>query len=305
MSDDLQKNTKTRSDCGCGDSGISGDKTVDTSRRRFAAASMAAPIIATLVSRPVWGSSCSPTGFHSGNLSDNKDDECRGNGCTPGFWKTHPDLWPNESPACGIFASGMCKTFNNGGQCTEWNSSGGTAWQTVFSFPAAIQGIYDNGGLQVTLLEVMLHHNLAGNRGTYENHVVAALLNACFAPDTYGATVQEVIDIVEMVELPQGPQNPLGKTWEDAFALFAGMNEAGNCFFDAHGNCEQQFVLMDGQCIPACPDGYYYDPEALACVQGEASEDTANASTDPTYTTDPTSSSPPPGQQKPKKNKNK
>ena len=130
----------------------------------------------------------------------------------------------------------------------------------------------------------MLNHNLASDEGTYQNHAVAALLNACFSPDAYGATPEEVIFIVRMVYGLE--ENPLGKTWKDAFALFVGMNGDDTlCFFDAHGQCEENFVQNStGQCIPACPEGYYFDPEALACVEGEPPENLESAATDPINT---------------------
>lgn len=62
-------------------------------RRRFIKrAIIAAPFILTVTSRPVWASNCTMSGQLSGNLSDG-DELCRGEGCSPGYWKNHTHMW--------------------------------------------------------------------------------------------------------------------------------------------------------------------------------------------------------------------
>ena len=244
MSDDLQK--ENTQDCGCSRAKEYSSAAVDTSRRRFAAATMATPIVTSLISRPVWATACSISGALSGNLSGHDHEECEGRGCTPGFWKTHPEIWCNDCG--GLFTSGSCVgDIYQGNNCVTWDPTGGTLWSDVF--PAIAPAIGGNP----TLLEVMLMHNLAGDEGTFQNHVVASLLNAFYGPDIYGSTVQQVIDFVN--------QAYMDGTWHDpdgAFDVLVKMNESDDCFLNAHGNydfinCALGNVVVEGQCIPLEP----------------------------------------------------
>ena len=65
-------------------------------RRRFIKrAIIAAPFILTVTSRPVWAANCTLSGQLSGNLSDG-DEPCGGEGCSPGYWKNHTNMWHYE-----------------------------------------------------------------------------------------------------------------------------------------------------------------------------------------------------------------
>ena len=62
-------------------------------RRRFIKrAIIAAPFILTVASQPVWAGNCTMSGQMSGNLSD-ANPLCGGQGCSPGYWKKHTDMW--------------------------------------------------------------------------------------------------------------------------------------------------------------------------------------------------------------------
>jgi hypothetical protein len=67
------------------DRGILPEET-KSGRRRFVKGAVAAPVIFTVVSRPAMGGNfCTPSGFLSGNLSNQQDISC--NGRSPGYWK--------------------------------------------------------------------------------------------------------------------------------------------------------------------------------------------------------------------------
>jgi len=78
---------------------------LSNSRRRLLKnAVMAAPVILTVASRPVWARNCTLSGQLSGNLSDQDiDSDCGGEGCTPGYWKNHPQSWSKDIPEYLMF----------------------------------------------------------------------------------------------------------------------------------------------------------------------------------------------------------
>jgi len=232
-------------------------------RRQLARVGVGAPVLMSLFSRPVWGLACSPSGMMSGNVSGHDHDDCDGRGCTPGFWKNNLEAWSDTG-----YSPGMCDDdIGGGGKCKEWSTEGGSIFRVVFGFDPAISPPSDPYMPSVlTLLDVMLEHELAGSIGTYENHLVAALLNAAKAPFIYGATAKQIIDLgyaVETGELYEGVMISL----DDLFALLVNMNEAGECFLNAHGDCAPGYVEYDGACIPCCKVGESFDFETGQCVQ--------------------------------------
>lgn len=257
MNDDKQLKTDTI-EGGCDDCGL---KSSNTSRRKFTKGAFAAPVLASLVSTPVWGTgggggACSISGLRSGNTSSARDRTCKTNGCTPGFWKTRLDAWP-----CAGYNPGTCKTKDQKGRCTEWNTSTGDTFDFAFGFDFPLAP-----GKGYTLLDVMLDHKYWGSHGTFYNHLVAALLNASCSPFAYGATAQQVIDLAKDLDDQGG-----NIRWRDAHEVIVRMNEAGNCFLNAHGDCQgdlQRAVIAPGEeyCIPACQDGYHYDVNTHQCV---------------------------------------
>ncbi|MGD8939792.1 MAG: hypothetical protein PVJ72_10460 [Gammaproteobacteria bacterium] len=63
------------------------------SRRKFIkGAATATPIILSVASRPVWARNCSLSGQLSGNLSDQNDPVCAGEGCSTTFWMDSANL---------------------------------------------------------------------------------------------------------------------------------------------------------------------------------------------------------------------
>ena len=72
-------------------------------RRRFIkTAIVTAPVILTVAGRPVWAGNCSYSGQLSGNLSDS-DEPCGGEGCSPGYWCHHLDMWYRAFPPRMLF----------------------------------------------------------------------------------------------------------------------------------------------------------------------------------------------------------
>lgn len=142
-------------------------KSVDESRRRFAQSSLiVSGVILTLASRPVLGATCqSPSGFVSGNVS-NHGTPTTCSGRTPGYWGTHPEVWPTP------YLPGKCSSTKQG-ECTKSkNWSGGTTFCSVFAC-TGYGAIYS----KYTMMQVIW---LGGNADPQQlgAHIVAALLNA-------------------------------------------------------------------------------------------------------------------------------
>ncbi|MAZ86397.1 MAG: hypothetical protein CL693_02040 [Cellvibrionaceae bacterium] len=234
------------------------DKTL--SRRGFTKVGVAAPVVMSLFSRPVWAGgsgACSPSSLASGNASGRHQQDCDGNGCTPGFWKNNLLAWQGTG-----YSPGVCVRWRNG-KCKEWSTTGATTFQDIFGFAPAIAVVDPS---PMTLLDVMLNHEQSGGEGTYENHLVAALLNAAKAPFIYGTTVDEIIELARCVELGLAYKG-YQVTRQEVFDLFVRMNEAGTCFLNAHGQCAPGYVEHEGQCIPSCRDGWRFDMNSGQCIK--------------------------------------
>ncbi len=69
-------------------------------RRRFLGGATATGFVAfTVFGRPAWANGCSLSAQMSGNTSAQADSEpCGGEGLSPGFWRTHTDLWHSKYP---------------------------------------------------------------------------------------------------------------------------------------------------------------------------------------------------------------
>jgi nitrite reductase/ring-hydroxylating ferredoxin subunit len=229
------------------------------SRRSIAKAGVSAPILMSLFSRPAWGVACSPSSLASGNASGRHENDCDGNGCTPGFWKNNTAAWLGTG-----YSPGACTRWQ-GNQCKEWNTAGATKFFDVFLFHASIPS---SNPAQVTLLEVMLEHEKAGNLGTYENHLVAALLNAAKAPFLYGTTVEQIIELARAVHNGTTYQGQM-VSQSEYFSLLVRMNESGTCFLNAHGQCGSGYVEFEGQCIPCCSQGWRFDINSGSCIKDD------------------------------------
>lgn len=237
------------------------ENVTDASRRKLAKAALATPVLASLSSRPVWGAYCSISGLQSGNTSvAGGPKPCEGSGCTPGFWKNSPESWLINTQ----YDPGECKTFKQNGACGEWNGGPGTPFNAAFGT-----------GPSDSMMDILLKTGTTpattpGNYNTKLNHFVAALLNADSAPNTYGATAQQVIDAVADAlngTLTDDSGNPL--TIDDLFDVLVQMNEAGgadHCIFNNHGYCKDNEVSNGTECIPACGHGQAFDYCAGDCV---------------------------------------
>lgn len=124
-------------------------------RRRLFRGGAAAPVLLTLVSRPVLAVTCfSPSETLSGTLSHKADNPPVCNGRSPGVWRE--------------LAEGNAQAK------LEWPIDPGTKWDTYF---VGIPAYYDySKGRYRTLLEIM---QLAGNGDPYKLgfHFIGALLN--------------------------------------------------------------------------------------------------------------------------------
>lgn len=150
----------------------------DARRRFIKGAALASPVLLSIASRPVLGTSrfCSASGFMSGNLSNQggKDVSCGGN--SPGYWKNHTSPgapWPTPYLS-GRRASGA----------TGISYTGGTQFHSVFKKSGGF-----NYGTK-TLLQVLWEHP-----GSLAFHAIAALLNAKAGIGNYVLTDLQVRQI--------------------------------------------------------------------------------------------------------------
>lgn len=153
-----------------------------------------APVIASLMSRPVWaeGSTlgrCTISGALSGPSSSHEAEVCQG--LTPGYWKNHP--WP-------MYDQGQCT--NTKGPC-KWDGNG-TKFSVIFPNCAiAMNAVYPDFDWFNADLMTVLQEDKGGNSSSTQPalqlafHVVAGLLNSAEPSINYGYTAQQFIDLVE------------------------------------------------------------------------------------------------------------
>lgn len=144
-----------------------------SARRRFIrGAAAASPVLLSLVSRPVLGTTrfCSASGFMSGNLSQPQTSQGCG-GFSPGYWKNHSP-WPSPY---------VCGTQNGNGNGSTF--TGGIKFHDVF-----VKGKYNFG--TSSMLKV-----LWTEPGSFAFHTIAALLNAASGINGYTLTTAQVIQI--------------------------------------------------------------------------------------------------------------
>ena len=138
-------------------------------------------------------------------LEDEASDccECQGglHGCTPGFWKNHPDCW-----------------------CEDYDPSDRV--DSVFTIPSELSELADD-----SLMKALKYHGGSGVIGAARNllrHGVSALLNACSDDVDYPMGVAGVINTVNAALAT------LDRDEIDAVKnVLAGYNELG-CSIDAH-----------------------------------------------------------------------
>ncbi|MEW5769106.1 MAG: hypothetical protein AB1831_01960 [Pseudomonadota bacterium] len=224
---------------------------VNQGRRRLSKVALATPVVASLAARPALA--CSVSGFMSGNTSPgHKDPRCEGYGCTPGFWKNNPEVWALRTS----YSAGTCKKANPSGNCQEWEI-GGTKLGDILTCANPFTQVSSSDYLLAIFTKGL---DNGGNPTTdYADvcHYIAAILNAAASEASYGSSVAEV-QAALCKAVTEGKVNYFTTT------LLAGLNERG-CMFDAHGNCETNFVLSGGTCIPACPTGQSWDATTMSC----------------------------------------
>jgi len=108
------------------------------SRRSFLTkAVVAAPILSSLASKPVWAiEQCTISGMLSGNLSTH-DETCNFGGLSPGYWKNH--TWPFTSPTKEntfeqLFGVDEIESDDDGFSVSlinVINTGGGVTWKTL------------------------------------------------------------------------------------------------------------------------------------------------------------------------------
>lgn len=152
---------------------------IDEKRRIIAKAGLGAgAVIATLVSRPVFADACTISGMASGNASP-APGQLPCVGCTPGYWKNHPNNWPSP------YTAGTCKVCQTSSKkCNEWNANG-----TLFPFA----GMHADK----TMMQVL---EMTGNDDKYQlgAHAVAALLNSIKLKGTVFSFGYSDIDVFEL-----------------------------------------------------------------------------------------------------------
>lgn len=259
---------------------------IDRERRLISKAAAASPVLASLASPSVWGTVCSVSGLQSGNASGHPQDEpCAGRGCTPGYWKNHPDAWPPG------FSPGTCTDNAGNGGCKAWSFTGATPIGEILNgHPVSLFGgsSYNNNDAIMYILQREV--NGGGNTNSQLAHWIAGIFNALVAPGIYGSSVGDLLAALDTASTG----SPFGVP--ELVSVLTRMNESGECFLSGgNGNAEitcsdfngVQYIYHpdSGTCIPACPSGQEYDWASKTCVpegQGTSYEDHCSGNnTDP------------------------
>lgn len=179
---DTEMETNSNSNSGKGGS----RENLSDSRRRLIKGAAVAPILMTVVSRPVLGAQCTPSAWVSGNLSDHGHERDTCGGRSPGYWQTNRH---NRWAPTGYYP-GTKVDESNEGFGTDPYKDDGTKFHAVFAGTH-----YGNK----TLMQVLW---LEGHQDQYQlgAHIAAALLNAASIPD-YGMSVDDVKEMYKQLEL--------------------------------------------------------------------------------------------------------
>ena len=165
-----------------------GTAATNEGRRRILKGALAtAPVIMTVASRPAWALNCTHSGQMSGNMSGAADgEECGGEGCSPGYWKTHPEMWCHSFPPEMQFNDVFGPVFGACGAPTSLYNIINDECQPYEFGPCIITGCPpDSNNKNLTI-------NYQGAIMQLAFHSVAALQNACTAV-SFDMTVEEVI----------------------------------------------------------------------------------------------------------------
>jgi len=210
-------------------------------RRKFAAASVAAPFVMTVLSRPVWAGFCSPSGHASGPHSGVEVVNCEG--LTPGYWKRHVADWTGTTTTPGWegAATGDCSPLSPGNQNTSTCKvylNNGLLFDDVFpgGYAALITahatpgywveedgttpGYWVEGDFYlapgstetISLMQVLWLEKSAGTVPVdvaLAFHLVAAWLNAGhFGTEVFGLSQMDLVNLYHSVVLQDGSPTP-------------------------------------------------------------------------------------------------
>lgn len=183
------------------------EPSVNSGRRKFASATLAAPVLLSLVNKTAWaGPACAPSAFVSATFASHHPDQALlcGNavGRSPGYWKNHPNAWPVPFlPDPRKRRNQECSDFENTQGDDEFYVDGSSPQNHTYCRSTSLfNEVFDCVGTSPypdnwTLMEVLRNGN--GNAGmqNVEFHAVAALLNAASGQPDYNLTVAEVLTI--------------------------------------------------------------------------------------------------------------
>lgn len=188
---------------------------VSKSRRRFSGLGLSAPVVLSLVSRPVLGANCL-SNMLSGNLSDPDRGACAP-GAGPDSWKAPTGSVPGSSTLPAWAAAGIpYGTLIVGSPPDSWDSYEGGATTADAPFGLLLQG---NPPVPPVPLRVYLNDPLVV--GTENVAIIVAYLNAKWSGASGGAfqyilTPDQVIGLVTgTIPIPSGMplQVFLSSTW--------------------------------------------------------------------------------------------
>lgn len=161
-------------------------------RRRFARAGVAAPVIMMLANRPAFGAICTASGFAS--YSPNSPSGVRHlvggcGGLSPGAWRT-PDAGNGDGSRQQWTAAGYNPNPRQDGNTHPGRGNGNGGGGVTYNDPA---GTLFDAVFGTTTGYGTLHDVLLNMSGSLEFHAVAALLNTSLAG--YGLSKEDVIGL--------------------------------------------------------------------------------------------------------------
>ncbi len=173
---------------------VEGDGPEPGRRRLLKGALGTAPLVLSLKARPALGAAqCTISGLLSGNLSG---PQATCEGCTPGYWKNHPDSWPApyDPGTCTPSAGVSCNDPGDWSGGSRFGDVFGTAGLSHFSLSPATLAAIGGNIHNLTLMQVLW---LTGSEDPFRlgAHAVAALLNAAHGGVSFGYTPGEIIDL--------------------------------------------------------------------------------------------------------------
>jgi hypothetical protein len=197
------------------------NQAVDSGRRNFARAGLAAPVLFSIVNRTAWaGPACAPSAFMSTTFASHNPDQAElcdlPVGCSPGFWMNHPCAWPglqdctpdseleNKNDPCPGGDESLCYSKGNSKFLRN-----GTTFKLAF-------GCDPDGGDQFTTMTEALE--IVRGSQNINFHAVAALLNAKTGQPNYNLTPFQVKEIFcTLIQTGEHLGMAWSPFWEDYF----------------------------------------------------------------------------------------